>query len=268
MNNKSVFDCVSIAMLQTPPLPGSFQYKGQSFDEILDFVLNEATVLYDCGFDSLILQNMGDMPNIQKSRPETTAFLTLIAKEIKRCFTKKPLGILVNWDGIASLAVAEAAGADFIRVEHVYIGVEVISTGLITAQCYDISVIKKRIDSNVPVFADVYEPHGIPLGAKSIEDAAWESIHEAFADGLFIHGISAKKSIEMVDCARKKVPKATIFLGGGGTANNVIQLLKHFDGVCVATWIKNGNLRNPIDKEKTKLFIDQVEIAKTQRGVR
>jgi len=268
MTNKSVADCVSIAMVQTPPLPGSFQYKGQSFDEILDSVLSEAAILNELGFDSLILQNMGDMPNRQESRPEAIAFMTIIAKEIKRCFIKRPLGILVNWDGIASLAVAEATGADFIRVEHVYTGVEVISTGLITAQCYDITDMKKRIDSDVSIFADVYEPHGIPLGAKSIEDAAWESIYEAFADGLFISGKSVNESIELVDCARKKVPNATIFLGGGANADNVTQLLKHFDGVCVATWIKNGNLRNPIDKEKAKLFIDKVEDAKIRKSVR
>ena len=60
-----------------------------------------------------------------------------------------------------------------------------------------------------------------------------------------------------------RLPGTRIFLGGGATADNVIQLLQHYDGICVAKWIKNGNLRNPIDKEKAKLFIEKVEFAKS-----
>jgi uncharacterized protein len=252
-------------MIQTPPLPGSFRHTGQGLNEISDYVLNEAQILSDCGFDALILQNMGDLPVKQQTRPEVIAYFSLIANELKRNFSNFRLGILINWDGVASLAVAQAAGADFIRVEHVYTGVEVISSGLITAQCCEIAEIKKRLQSKIPVLADVYEPHGIPLGAKNIEDAAWESVYEAGADGLFISGKTPEESIELVECARTRVPNTRIFLGGGATADNVIQLLQHYDGICVAKWIKNGSLRNPIDKEKAKLFIEKVEFAKSQR---
>lgn len=261
----SIYDSVSIAMIQTPPLPGSFQYSGQGINEIMDYVLNEALILSDCGFDAVILQNMGDMPVRQETRPEVIAYFSIIAKELKRNFNKIPLGILINWDGVASMAVAQATEADFIRVEHVYTGIEVISTGLITAQCVDIVEIKKRLQSKIPIFADVYEPHGVPLGAKKIEEAAWESIYEACADGLFISGKTKEDSIELVDRARTKVPGTKIFLGGGATADNVIQFLQHYDGICVAKWIKNGSLRNPIDKDKAKLIIEKVEFAKSHR---
>jgi membrane complex biogenesis BtpA family protein len=253
-------------MIQTPPLPGSFQHSGQCFNEIIDYVLQEARLLSDCGFDAVILQNMGDMPVRQQARPEVIAYFSIIAKEIKNNFRDLVLGILINWDGVASLAVAHAANADFVRVEHVYTGVEVTSTGLITAQCCEITEMKKRLNITIPIFADVYEPHAVPLGAKPIEDAAWESVHEAFADGLFLSGKSAKESIDMIERARIKVPKSTIFLGGGATDENVLELLRYYDGVCVAKWIKNGSLRNPIDPERAKRFIEKVNIAKEARN--
>ena len=261
----SLQECISIAMIQTPPLPGSFQHSGQCLDEITDHVLREARILSDCGFDAVILQNMGDMPVRQQTRPEVIAYFSIIAKEIKSNFSDLLLGILINWDGVASLAVAHAANADFVRVEHVYTGVEVTSTGMITAQCCEITEMKKRLDTTLPVFADVYEPHAVPLGPKPIEDAAWESIHEALADGLFLSGKTAKESIDMIERARTKVPDSTIFLGGGATDENVLQLLKHYDGVCVAKWIKNGSLKNPIDPERTRRFIEKVNIAKKAR---
>ena len=65
----SILECVSIAMIQAPPLPGSFQHSGQCLDEIIDYVLKEARILSDCGFDAVILQNMGDMPVRQQTQP-------------------------------------------------------------------------------------------------------------------------------------------------------------------------------------------------------
>jgi membrane complex biogenesis BtpA family protein len=253
-------------MIQTPPLPGSFQHSGQCLDEIINYVLNETRILSDCGFDAVILQNMGDMPVRQQARPEVIAYFSILAKEIKNNFSNLLLGILINWDGVASLAVAHAANADFVRVEHVYTGAEVTSTGLITAQCCEITEMKKRLDTNLPVLADVYEPHAVPLGPKPIEDAAWETIHEALADGLFLSGKTAKESIDMIKRARIRVPSATIFLGGGATDENVLQLLKHYDGVCIAKWIKNGSLKNPIDPERARRFIEKVNIAKKFRN--
>ena len=208
---------------------------------------------------------MGDMPVKQQTRPEVIAYFSIIAKEIKSNFSDLVLGILINWDGIASLAVAHAANADFVRVEHAYTGVEVTSTGLITAQCCEITEMKKRLNTILPIFADVYEPHAVPLGAKPIEDAARESVHEAFADGLFISGKSANESIDMIKRARTKVPDLTIFLGGGATEENILQLLKYYDGICVAKWIKNGSLKNPIDPERAKRFIEMVNVAKRDR---
>ena len=262
----SIHQCASISMIQTPPLPGSFQHSGQCLNEIMDYVLQEARILSECGFDAVILQNMGDMPVKQQARPEVIAYFSVIAKEIKSNFSNFLLGILINWDGVASLAVAHAVNADFVRVEHVYTGVEVTSTGLLTAQCCEITEMKKRLHTTLSVFADVYEPHAVPLGAKPIEDAAWETIHEAFADGLFLSGKTAQESIDLIERARTKVPNSTIFLGGGATEENVLQLLKYYDGVCVAKWIKNGSLKNPIDPERAKRFIEKVNIAKNEKN--
>ena len=96
-------------------------------------------------------------------------------------------------------------------------------------RCCEIAQLRKRLGSKIPVYADVYEVHGVPLGAKPIEDAAWESVHEAFADGLFISGRTAAESIELIRRARTRVPETPIFLGGGATGDNICELMQHFD---------------------------------------
>lgn len=147
----------ALVMIQPPAMPGSYLNQGQSFESITDYVLTEAQMIVDMGFDGFILQNMHDGPIAQQARTETIAFMSVLGNKIKEKFPDKILGILINWDGIASLAVAEAVKADFVRVEHLYTGVSVDLTGLMFGQCSDILMFKKRIGSSIPVYADVQE---------------------------------------------------------------------------------------------------------------
>ena len=54
---------------------------------------------------------------------------------------------------------------------------------------------------------------------------------------------------------RKKVgPDIPILLSSGATLDNIQEILEVFDGVSVGTWIKDGNMRNPINPDKAKAF--------------
>ena len=175
-----------IGMVQTRPLPGSYRNRGERISFITEQALEETRILAECGVQSVILQNMGDMPIRQQSTPEAIAYLSVVAQAIRRSFPALCLGVLVNWDGVAALAVADAAGADFVRVEHLYTGAEVTSAGLLQGQCCEITALKRKLGTDIPVYADVWERHGIPLCPQPLDEAAWQCVHEAFADGLFL----------------------------------------------------------------------------------
>lgn len=68
-----------------------------------------------------------------------------------------------------ALAVADAAGADFVRVEHLYTGAEVTSAGLLQGQCCEITALKRKLGTDIPVYADVWERHGIPLCPQPLD---------------------------------------------------------------------------------------------------
>ncbi|RGZ00896.1 BtpA/SgcQ family protein [Clostridium sp. AM58-1XD] len=256
-----------LSMIQPEPLPGSYRHESMKIGEIADLVLREADMVVKNGFDGFILQNMNDMPVKQTAPVEAVAYMTVIGERLKREFPEAILGILVNWDGVAALSVADAVGADFVRVEHLFTGAEVTSAGLLQAQCCEIAALRKKIKSRIPVYADVYEVHGVPLGAKKIEDAAWESVHEAFADGLFMAGKTSEESIAMVKRARTRTGSVPIFLGGGATGDNICELLQYYDGVSVATWVKDGDMKNPINPDKARIFMEQVQKAKEMKLV-
>lgn len=160
-----------------------------------------------------------------------------------------------------ALAVADAAGADFVRVEHLYTGAEVTSAGLLQGQCCEITALKRKLGTDIPVYADVWERHGIQLCPQPLDEAAWQCVHEAFADGLFLCGKNAQESLSMARQVRQRVPGVPLFLGGGATGDNVRELLQEYDAVCVATWIKNGDMRNPVDPDRTRYFMEQAALA-------
>lgn len=246
-------------MIQPEPLPGSYRHTEMQIQEIVDRALYETEMVAENDFDGIIVQNMNDMPIKQESSPEAIAYMTRITYEIKKRFPELVMGVLMNWDGVAGLSVADAVGADFVRVEHLFTGASVTSAGILQAQCVDIANIRKRTKSKVPVYADIYEVHGVPLGRKPVGDAAWECVHEAFADGLFMSGKSPEESIQMIKEVRNRVPNVPVFLGGGATGDNIHELMQYFDGVSVATWIKNGDMKNSIDPERAKVFIREAK---------
>lgn len=258
-------ECDILAMIQPGPLPGSYRYEGQRIGDIVDQALAETEMVCKCRFNGVIIQNMNDMPVKQYSRPEAIAYMTLLTREIRRSFPNMVIGVLMNWDGVAGLSAADAGGADFVRVEHLFTGAEVTSAGFLQAQCVEIAELRKRIHSQVAVYADIYEVHGMPLGAKPIEEAAWEAINEAFADGLFLAGRTAEESLKLIERARKRIPDSPIMLGGGATGDNVGELLGAYDGVSVATWIKKGDMKNPIDLSRADTFVKEAEKARLLR---
>lgn len=246
-----------LAMIQPEPFPGSYLHHGMSFQSIVETAHQEVMMLLQNGFDGYIIQNRNDAPVKQNANIETVAYMSILSYELKKRTPQMIQGILVNWDGVASLAVAEAAGADFIRVEHVYTGVEVGYAGMIEAQCVDILNLKKRLGSQIPIFADVHEIHYEQIGAKCIEEAAWDSVKNAFADGLFLGGKTTQESLDIARKVRAKLgDDIPLFLSGGSTVDNVAQLMKVYQGVSVGSWIKHGDMRNPIDPERAKQFID------------
>lgn len=256
MLNKEQFP-LALVMMQPEALPGSYLNDGESFESITEKLMKEAEMIVKMGFDGFILQNMHDGPVAQTARVETVAYMTYLANKLKETYPDKVLGILVNWDGVSSLAVAEAAKADFVRVEHLYTGVSIDSTGFMFGQCGEILSLKKRLGSKMPVLVDIQEVNANYLCPSPKPAAAENAVKKNFADGIFMSGSNTEESLEYIKETRKLLPDTPIMLGGGSTGDNVYELLKYYDGVSVATWIKDGDMRNPINPEKAKYFLDE-----------
>lgn len=253
-----------VGMVQLHPLPGSARYGGESIDGIIDDALNEAATLAAAGFDGIQLQNMGDNPSARRAGQQTVAFMTRACVAVRRCFPELQLSVLVNWDAEASLAVAVASGADFIRVEHTWVGVSVTSWGLSEAQCHAATAFRSSLRSQMPIYADVLEPHAVPLVSRPVEAWAKAAVEEGAADGLFVTGNSFDESIKWLPKVRAATPGIPIWLGGGADAENVHQAIGLVEGITVATSIKNGDMANRIDPALASAFVRAARLSRIE----
>lgn len=243
-----------VGMVQLRSLPGSPQHIDEPISSIVEAALAEAEVLSDAGFTGVQLQNMGDNPATRHAKFETVAFMTLACREVKRAFPNLQMSVLVNWDAEATIAVATAVDADYVRVEHTWVGAAVTSWGLSTAQCHEATAFRSRIRSSVPIYADVLEPHAVPLVDRPVEEWAKAAVYEGAADGLFITAPSFHESLEWIRRVRAAVPNVPLWLGGGASADNVSQIVGLVDGVTVASSLKHGDMRKPIDPKLALAF--------------
>ena len=254
-----------LAMLQPHPLPGTYLHDGEPFSSIIDEVLKEAQLLVDIGYDGFILQNMHDGPIKQHSDLSTVSYMSALAKVVKTTFPDKKLGILINWDGEASLCVAEASSADFVRVEYLYTGVSIGMCGILEGQCSDILMLKKRLGTAIPVYADAFEASGVYLNPLPKDKEAVRMVKRAFADGLFVSSDNNREAIDLIKNLRLKLEDVPIFIGGRATGENIEELMQYYDGVSVSTWIKDGDMRNPINIEKAKVFLKNAKAGVAKR---
>ena len=107
-----------IGMIHVGALPGTPRAK-KPLKELVSDAVREASIYRDAQVDGVILENMHDRPYLKGGDvgPEIVATMTRLAAEVRSILTC-PCGIQVlAGANEAAIAVALAAGFDFVRVE-------------------------------------------------------------------------------------------------------------------------------------------------------
>ena len=160
-----------IGMVQLDALATGAQYRGGGLPPVLDAALAEARILYENGIGALMVQNLGDIPVALEATREQVAWMTRIASDIRAAFNL-PVGLnMLENDAAATMAVASASGADFVRIK-IYVGAMMTPFGLETAKAHEAIKARNALGAdNVAIFADVHDRTGTPLASGGfIED--------------------------------------------------------------------------------------------------
>lgn len=248
-----------IGMIHVEALPGTPKNK-LSIADIVELAKTEAQVYIDAGFDALMIENMHDVPYVKVDvGPEVVASMTAVAVELRK-LSSKPMGIqILAAANKQALAVAHAAGFNFIRVEGFVYG-HLADEGYIDSCAGELLRYRKSIGAeNIAVLTDVKKKHSSHALSADVSLAETIKTAEYFlSDGIIITGSSTGEAalIDDVKMARKST-SLPVFIGSGITAQNLPDYWPMADAFIVGSWLKtNGNWMNKLDPVRANELIN------------
>jgi membrane complex biogenesis BtpA family protein len=250
---------ILVGMLHLPPLPGSPRSRA-SIDAIEKALLVEARLLAEAGFDAAILENYGDVPFFKdRVDPVTVASMSRLASTVRgQAALRIGVNVLRN-DSSAALAVAFAAGADFIRV-NVHVGSTATDQGVIEGRAAETLRLRASLGADIEIWSDVHVKHGRSLAHPTIEAEAEDAVERGLADALIVSGRATGEPASLDEVRRVKALAlgVPVYVGSGVTEENVREVLAISDGVIVGTALKNaGRTTNPMDGDRVHRFVER-----------
>lgn len=222
----------------------------------------EAKVYRECGVDGVIIENMHDIPYLKgEVGPEIVAAMTAIGSEVKaECGL--PVGIqILAGANIEAMAVAHAAGLDFIRAEG-YAYAHVADEGIIEASAAKLLRYRKMIGAErVQVWADVKKKHSAHAITADVSlGQTAETIEFMSANCVIVTGSVTGEAPQVADVKEAKTHcHLPIFLGSGISESNIEQFYNEADGFIIGTYFKvDGLWSNTVDPARVTRFINKL----------
>ena len=246
-----------IGMIHVRALPGT-PLNSQSNKDILAKALEEAKIYSDNNFDSIIIENMFDIPYMKREvGPEIISMMTIICYEVKKNYFKdKPVGVqILAGCNKASLAVAYSSGCDFIRAEGFVFG-HIADEGYIDADAGELLRYRKQIGAeNVKIYTDIKKKHSCHTITSDLHIGEMSKNAEYFlSDGIIVTGTSTGESADKL--AIKEVSSHVnipVFVGSGLTSKNLKEYIELADGFIIGSYFKkDGYWANEIDIDRIK----------------
>ena len=239
-----------IGVIHVGALPGTPR-GSQSVSELVALARQEAKLYREAGVDGVIVENMHDVPYLRgEVGPEIVAAMTAVGIAVKaECGF--PVGVqILAGANIEAMAVAHAAGLDFIRAEG-YAYAHVADEGLIEASAAQLLRYRKLIGaSRVQVWADVKKKHAAHAITSDVSlGETAETVEFMGADCVIVTGSATGKAPKVADVQEAKSHcRLPVFLGSGITENNLAEFYDHADGFIIGSAFKcDGLWSNTID---------------------
>jgi membrane complex biogenesis BtpA family protein len=247
-----------IAMIHVAALPGTPD-SHLPVSEIVALAVREAQLYRAAGVDGLGIENMHDLPYLRGGvGPEIVAAMTLIGQAVK-AESGLPVGIQVlAGANLEAMAVAHAAGLDFIRAEG-YVFAHVADEGLIESSAAKLLRYRKLIGAErVQVWTDVKKKHSAHAITADVSlGLTAEAAEFMKADAVIVTGAVTGDPCRLEDVAEARAHcRLPIVLGSGVTTDNLDRFFAAADVFIVGTHFKvDGRWDQTVDPHRVETFV-------------
>ncbi|MFV0592276.1 MAG: BtpA/SgcQ family protein [Draconibacterium sp.] len=254
--NKSIIGMVHVGAL--PGTPGN----NRPVADLISDALADATILQEEGVAAIMIENMHDRPYLNRTvGPEIIAAMTAIACALRSAI-KIPLGIqILAGANKAALAVALAAGFDFIRAEGFVFG-HLADEGMMNSDAGELLRYRKQIGAEqVKIFTDIKKKHSSHAVSADVSIAETAKAAEFFlSDGVIVSGNSTGEKPLLSELKEvKSAVKIPVLIGSGIDTKNIHEYWNWADGFIVGSSLKEGgNWENKVERTRVKHLIKTI----------
>jgi uncharacterized protein len=251
-----------IAMIHVEALPGTPKYNG-NIKSIMNKAKSEAKLYKDAGIDVLMIENMHDVPYLNRTAgPEITSIMSILLYEVKN-ITGLPSGIqILAGANKQALAAAHSAGADFIRAEG-FVYAHVGDEGFFNSDAGEILRYRRQIGAeSILIFTDIKKKHSSHSITDDTDITDTAKAAEFFlSDGVIITGSATGKEPSLEEITKvKEAVDIPVLAGSGITIDNVQNYLQYCDSLIIGSYFKvEGKWQNPVEVKRVKEFVKKVK---------
>lgn len=249
-----------IAMCHLQALPGDPAYdRAGGMTKVVEFAARDLECLQAGGVDGVMFSNEFSLPYLTKVKPETTAAMARVIGEIRRAI-RVPYGVNVLWDPIASIELAAATDAQFMR--EIITGVYASDFGLWNTNVGETMRRRAALAPDLRMLFNIVPEAASYLGSRTSVDIARTTVFNNRPDALCVSGLTAgaETDTQLVAQIKKAVPGTAVLCNTGCRVDNVERQLKVADGAVVGTAFKiDGRFENLVDPARVREFMDKVK---------
>ena len=250
-----------IAMCHMQAMPGDPYYdKEKGMKMVVEKAKQDLEALQEGGVDAVMFSNEFSLPYLTKVRTETVAAMARVIGELQP-YISIPYGVNCLWDPSASLDLAVAVDAKFVR--EIFTGVYASDFGLWNTNCGEVVRHQRAIGAeNVKLLFNIVPEAAQYLADREIESIAKTTVFNCRPDALCVSGATAGSATdpEVLRRAKSAAGDTVVLANTGCRVNTIENLLSIADGAVVGTTVKyDGKFENQTDVKRVREFMDKVK---------
>ncbi len=249
-----------VAMCHLQAMPGDpFYDKEKGMKWVIEKAKEDVKALQDGGVDAIMFSNEYSLPYLTKVKCETVASMARIIGELQSMITI-PYGVNCLWDPVASIDLAVATDAKFVR--EIFTGVYASDFGLWNTNAGETIRHQREVGAeNVKLLYNIVPEAAKYLTGRDVASIAKTTVFNCKPDALCVSGATAgaETDPETLRIAKEAAGDTVVFANTGCRVDTIEKLLNIADAAVVGTTFKyDGKFENQVDVKRVEEFMNKV----------
>ena len=249
-----------VAMAHIGALPGTPLFDADGgMSKLIDDVARDVEALQGGGVDAIMFGNENDRPYVFDAPKSGVAAMTAVVSAIKPMLTV-PFGVNYLWDPEASVSIAAATGARFVR--EIFTGVFASDMGVWEPKCAKALQLRRNLGRpDLKLLFNINAEFAHSLDQRPVELRARSAVFSSLADAILVSGPITGQPAETsaLKAVCETIRDVPVFANTGVNIDNVAEIMSLASGCIIGTHFKHDGITwNSVDPARVKRFMDKV----------